>query len=76
MSELRIKITELFHGEKNGWTWELSRNQGGRLVKLAEGRRATPMGALYAVVMEARLYDPRFNAPMEQDDPGWWESNK
>lgn len=50
----------------SAWIWEISSTAGGVLRILARGRTETPSGAVYAAVMEARLYDPSF-APSPED---------
>jgi hypothetical protein len=56
---MRIELQEAFpgsNGGRGGWHWRLVINRGGLEQVLAKGFAETADGALYAVVMEARLY--------------------
>jgi len=63
---MRIEIREMDAGlNPSAWLWQVLTFAGGVRQVLASGRMQTGAGALYAAVMEARLYEPSFEPAAE-----------
>jgi len=58
---LCIEIKQCEKNSHHAWVWRVYKNIGGKVYPLTKGVTFTADGAIYAAVMDARLYEPSFS---------------